>query len=72
MAFPAIGYSQRALPAATAALLAGVATVGWVLTGIVVVLAAVNLFLGFCTGCFIHYQFARRGIHLNLPAWRGA
>lgn len=54
---------------ATIAFLAGVPVVAWVLTGIVVALAAINLFLGFCAGCFIYYQFARRGIHLKLPQW---
>jgi hypothetical protein len=60
------------LLASTLALGLGASTVGWVLAGIVVVLAAVNLFLGFCLGCFIYYQFARRGIRLDLPAWRPA
>lgn len=65
------GLGSIVLILAVAALWAGATTVGWALAGIVVALAAVNLFLGFCMGCFIHYQFARRGIHLNLPAWRG-
>jgi hypothetical protein len=50
----------------------GSTLVGWLLTGIVIVLAAVNLFLGFCLGCFIYYQLARLGIHPALPSWRGA
>jgi hypothetical protein len=54
------------------ALLLGNAVVGWLLTGIVIVLAAVNLFLGFCLGCFIYYQLARLGIQATLPSWRGA
>ncbi len=54
---------------ATIAFVAGVPVVGWVLAGIVVALAAINLFLGFCAGCFIYYQFARRGIRLQLPQW---
>lgn len=54
---------------ATIAFLAGAPVVAWALTGIVVALAAINLFLGFCAGCFIYYQFARRGIHLKLPQW---
>lgn len=56
----------------TAAFLLDLSLLGWLLAGIVVVLAAVNLFLGFCLGCFIYYQLARRGIVLNLSAWRGA
>lgn len=35
---------------------------GWVLAWIVIVLAALNLFLGFCAGCFIYYQMNRRGV----------
>jgi hypothetical protein len=66
------GLGSLVLIAATVALLAGLGTLGWVLTGIVVVLAAVNLFLGFCAGCFIYYQLARRGIRAELPLWRSA
>jgi hypothetical protein len=36
------------------------------------VLAAINLFAGFCMGCFIYYQLARRGVDFNLATWRGA
>jgi hypothetical protein len=54
------------------ALALGASLLGWLLAGIVVALAAVNLFLRFCLGCFIYYQLARRGIRLSLPAWRAA
>lgn len=54
---------------ATVAFLLEAPLVGWVLTGIVVALAAINLFFGFCLGCFIFYQLARRGIRLELPQW---
>jgi hypothetical protein len=33
--------------------------VGWALTWLVIILAAVNLFLGFCAGCFVYYWLAR-------------
>jgi hypothetical protein len=59
------------LLASTLALFLGASVTGWVLAGIVVVLAAVNLFLGFCVGCFMYYQLARRGIRLSLPGWQG-
>ncbi len=49
---------------ATLALLAGWSVVGWTLAGLVVFLAGLNLFLGFCAGCYIYYQLSRRG-------WRG-
>jgi hypothetical protein len=38
----------------------------------VVTLAAVNLFLGFCAGCFMYYQLGRVGIRPNLPTWQAA
>lgn len=53
------------------ALGAGLAVLGWLLVGIVVVLAAINLFLGFCLGCYLYYQFARRGVRIALPGWQG-
>jgi hypothetical protein len=48
--------------AATLALLVGAATIGWVLVGIVLVLANLNFWLNFCAGCWIYYQFHRLGI----------
>ncbi|HZD09874.1 MAG TPA: DUF4395 domain-containing protein [Candidatus Binatia bacterium] len=44
------------------ALLLGQPVVGWVLAWIVIVLAALNLFLGFCAGCFVYYQLNRLGL----------
>ena len=35
---------------------------GWGLAGLVVVLAAINLFFDFCAGCFVYYQLMRLGI----------
>lgn len=64
------GVGALVLTLSSLALLAGLSVVGWLLAGVVVVLAAVNLFLGFCLGCFLYYQFARRGVYLNLPWWQ--
>ena len=64
------GLGGVVLAASALALALGAAMLGWLLAGIVVALAAVNLLLHFCLGCFIYYQFARRGIRLSLPAWR--
>ena len=50
------------LLAGTASLLAGAPAAGWALTWIVIVLAAVNLFLGFCVGCAVYYQLNRLGV----------
>jgi hypothetical protein len=41
------------------ALLAQIPVVGWALAWLVVTLAALNLFLGFCAGCFVYYQLNR-------------
>ncbi len=35
---------------------------GWTLAWIVIVLAAANLFFGFCAGCFMYYQLDRVGL----------
>lgn len=48
-------------------LAAGVSLGGWVASWIVIILAGINRFLGFCVGCFIWYQLARRGIRISLP-----
>jgi hypothetical protein len=48
--------------AATVALLAGAPLIGWVLVGIVVVLANLNFWLNFCAGCWMYYQFNRLGV----------
>jgi energy-coupling factor transporter transmembrane protein EcfT len=46
----------------TLALLAGLSPLGWILSWIVVALAALNLFAGVCVGCLIYYQLNRLGI----------
>jgi len=46
----------------TVALLVGLPILGWTLSWIVIVLAALNLFLGFCAGCFVYYQLHRLGV----------
>jgi hypothetical protein len=53
----------------TLAFLAGLPVAGWGLAAVVVVLAAVNLFLGFCAGCFMYYQLGRLGVRPSLPSW---
>ncbi len=50
------------LVASTLALFAEAALVGWVLAWIVIVLAALNLFIGFCAGCFVYYQLNKLGL----------
>jgi DMSO reductase anchor subunit len=53
------GMGATVLLIAGVALLAGAAALGWGLAMLVVVLAAVNLFFGFCAGCFVFFQLQR-------------
>lgn len=55
-----------------AALWLGAPVVGWSLAAMVIVLASLNLFLGFCLGCFIYYQLGRVGVKPALPSWQPA
>ena len=66
------GLGGAMLLASVVALVAGAPVIGWLLAGVVVLLAGVNLFLHFCLGCFLYYQLARRGIRVSLPAWRAS
>ena len=56
------GFGGVVLLAAIAALFAGATAVGWALVGLVIALAALNLFLGFCAGCFVYYQLNKLGV----------
>ncbi|HEX3053014.1 MAG TPA: DUF4395 domain-containing protein [Aggregatilineaceae bacterium] len=44
------------------ALLAGVEVLGWGLMGLVIVLASLNLFAGWCAGCTLYYLLNRLGV----------
>ncbi len=56
------GFGGVVLLIAIAALFAGASVVGWALVALVIVLAALNLFLGFCAGCFVYYQLNKLGV----------
>jgi hypothetical protein len=57
------GVGALFLLAGSVALLALNATIlGWTLAWIVIILAAINLFFGFCAGCFVYYQLDRFGL----------
>ena len=56
------GLGGAFLLLASVALFAGAATLGWALALLVVTLAAVNLFGGFCAGCFVFFQLQRLGL----------
>lgn len=66
------GLGGLFLALATAAFVSGAVLWGWLLAAMVVALAAINLFAGFCLGCFFYFQLVRRGINLSLPHWRAA
>jgi Domain of unknown function (DUF4395) len=53
------------MAAGSAALFLGAATLGWALVWIVVALASLNAFGGFCVGCAVYYWLAR----FNVPGF---
>jgi len=53
------GMGAAVLLIATIVLLAGAQALGWGLVFVVIALAAVNLFFGFCAGCFVYFQLQR-------------
>lgn len=56
------GFGGVVVVASLLALLANQPVLGWALAWLVVGLAALNLFLGFCAGCFLYYQLNRLGV----------
>ena len=60
------GFGGVVVALAVVALLAGLPVLGWGLVWLVIALAALNLFLGFCAGCFVYYQLNK----LGLPGFR--
>ena len=48
--------------AAVLLLLGGVPALAWVLVGIVVALANLNFWIGFCMGCWVYYRLERLGV----------
>ncbi len=43
-------------------ILVGMSVTGWIFIGIVFLLSILNLFLGFCAGCFMYYTFNKLSI----------
>ena len=62
------GCGAAVMTAGTIALSGGATILGWSAVWVVILLAAVNVFAGFCAGCFVFYQLAR----LNLPGFSGS
>lgn len=53
------GFGAVVLWAGVAALAAGLPALGWGLAWLVIALAALNLFVGFCAGCAVYYWLSR-------------
>ena len=60
----ALGFGALVLALAIFFLLLG-SVLGWFLVWLVILLAGLNLFIGFCAGCFMYYQLNR----LNVPGF---
>jgi hypothetical protein len=54
------------LSIASLLLYTGSTLLGWIFAWFVIVLAAANLFFGFCAGCFVYYQLRK----LRVPGFR--
>jgi Domain of unknown function (DUF4395) len=53
------GFGGVVAALSSALLLLGAASAGWALSWLVIVLAALNLFAGFCAGCAVYYWLNR-------------
>lgn len=62
------GFGAVVLGLGVAALFAGAPALGWGLVWLVIALAALNLFVGFCAGCAVYYWLNR----LKLPGFAKA
>ena len=56
------GFGGIVVGLSVLALLGELTPLGWALAWLVVALAALNLFWGFCAGCFVYYQLNRWGV----------
>ena len=56
------GMGAGVLIVSLIAFLAGSTGLGWALGILVIVLAGINLFFGFCAGCFVYFQLQRLGV----------
>lgn len=69
------GFGGVVVLLAAAVWLLPASALSWALVWLVILLASLNLFLGFCAGCFLYYQLNRLGVpgfHINrTPSQRG-
>jgi hypothetical protein len=59
------GMGGTVLVISLAAFMVGGQVAGWALAWLVIALAALNLFVGFCAGCFVYYWLVR----LHMPGF---
>ena len=59
------GFGGVVLVASTLAFVLGSPVLGWILAWMVIALAALNLFGGFCVGCAVYYWLHR----MNIPGF---
>ena len=59
------GFGAVVMLIAVAALFLGATVLGWALVWLVIALAALNLFVGFCAGCAVYYWLGK----LRLPGF---
>lgn len=59
------GFGAVVLSGAVLAFVFGASWLGWALVWLVIALAALNLFVGFCAGCLVYYWLNR----LHLPGF---
>ena len=59
------GFGAAVLLIGVVLLLAGAAPAGWALVWLVIALASLNLFVGFCAGCAVYYWLGK----LHLPGF---
>jgi len=56
------GFGGVVMLAGAVSLFAGASALGWGLVWLVIALAALNAFGGFCAGCFVYYWLTRFGV----------
>jgi molybdopterin converting factor small subunit len=56
------GFGSLVVFLAMGAFFTDLPVLGWTLVGLVIFLAGLNLFLGFCVGCAVYYWFNRLGL----------
>lgn len=56
------GFSGLCVAISAVLLASGLPLLGWLFSWMVIILAGLNVFVGFCAGCFTYYQLNRLGL----------